>query len=748
MPPAECSVDNLDRIKAAVDICARYGVKPALLITYPVANSTIGQRVLTPLLEADLCILGAQLHPWVTPPYSEEKIASNSYPCNLPRDLEAEKLDSLFNKIQKNFGVKPEVYKAGRYGISLSRTPLLAERGVRVDTSVMPHASYVSDADGPDFFGLPDEPFWLDREAGLLAVPSTQGILGSFGRLLAPSAHRALLSPRAQRWMLPAVLSRLGLLERIRLSPEGCNLAAQYRLIDSRLGEGKRHFVLTFHSPSLAPGNTPYTKSTKDVEAFLRQFDATLSYMIKSKHFHPVSCFDIYHEHEDILSHRKRQSDNGEDKERALPERILMVSGFMPPRAPVGAVRPAALMNHWREKGVDVRAIALDTGEYPRDPASDERGIIYLPHQTPGTWVSALAQRLRHLRKTKVIQTPDRRDASTRPEPKALGFRMLYRGLVAFPDRYRTWITPAADAGIRMAKDWRPDLIYSSGPPQSGHVVARKISKRLNIPWIAEQRDLWVGNPYEERHPWITPFYDSFGEQTLADAAGAVVVTEGAARHMQAIYTGPVVISYNGYTESDFAGLEFVDPYDPEKLTILHAGVIYAARRDPGPLFAAIAQSDLKGKIRCLFFHDAEDQVAALAEKWGIRDSVEIYPAVPRREMLRLERQVDLLLECRWMNPSSDGVIPGKLFEYIGAQRPVLSLGSLTAEAANIARKQRLGLVSNNPSDIAAYLKKLWETKQISGRIPDINNPTASLFARMPQFEKICRLIHETVNHQ
>jgi hypothetical protein len=107
---------------------------------------------------------------------------------------------------------------------------------------------------------------------------------------------------------------------------------------------------------------------------------------------------------------------------------------------------------------------------------------------------------------------------------------------------------------------------------------------------------------------------------------------------------------------------------------------------------------------------------------------------------------VDVLLLCRWDNPAEDGIIPGKLFEYIGARRPVLSLGSLTGEAADIVRNGNFGLVSNDPMEIAQALRAwIAEKRSEGGRLADLSGTAAAAYQRDVQFEKIASLIETTV---
>ena len=167
------------------------------------------------------------------------------------------------------------------------------------------------------------------------------------------------------------------------------------------------------------------------------------------------------------------------------------------------------------------------------------------------------------------------------------GLADLYRQILLFPDRYRAWIRPAIQLALSWRHDWKPDLIYSSGPPQSGQVVASRLASRLGVPWIAEMRDLWIGNPYVDSHPLVRPFQDRLARSTLARASGFVVVTREAQERLRAMTAKPVLLSYNGYDPADFQGMEDVAPLDPDHLTIIHAGTIYPGRRDPSALFQA-----------------------------------------------------------------------------------------------------------------------------------------------------------------
>ena len=429
-----------------------------------------------------------------------------------------------------------------------------------------------------------------------------------------------------------------------------------------------------------------------------------------------------------------------------MPLRILFVSGFLPPHAPIGAVRTGKLDAYWRNCGHDVRSIAIDLpSNISVGNQASHPGVYYLPYQVPGRLITKIRSALKRSGSDPVKKAPTERTQASPAEGTSiakLGLTDLYRQAVLFPDKYRSWIKPAIRLGLSWQGLWKPDLIYSSGPPHSGQVVAARLAARFGVPWIAELRDLWIGDPYFDRHKIIKPFHDRFAHSTLSRARAFVVVTNEARERLGRMTDRPIMLSYNGYDPMDFEGMENVEPIDRERLTIVHAGTIYPGRRDPTPLFKAIASlGEKRKKIRCLFYSDTNGSVAALTRQIGIEDCVEIRDAVPRSQILRVEREADILLECRWIDPAGDGVIPGKLFEYIGARRPILSLGSLTGEAAAIVRDNDLGLVSNDPDEIRAMLVECLEVKSRLGRLPDRILDADDKFRRETQFQKIDGLI-------
>lgn len=274
--PAATSTANILNQPLAQAIFDRHGLVPTYVIDYPVAASAPARAVLGGIAATGRCEIGAHLHPWVNPPAGGPVDAFHSYPGNLEPGEERAKLAALTDCIAEGFGRRPDIYKAGRYGVGPATGRILADLGYRIDASVVPHTDF-SPFEGPDFLHLPPAPF-VTKE-GVLALPLSvhfAGRLAEFGSVLFPH----LASGWGRRLHLPGIAARLGLLERLWLSPEGHRLDDMMRQTRAALAQGERLFMLTYHSSSLLPGAAPYVRSLAERERFLGTLDRYLSFFL------------------------------------------------------------------------------------------------------------------------------------------------------------------------------------------------------------------------------------------------------------------------------------------------------------------------------------------------------------------------------------------------------------------------------------------------------------------------------------
>ena len=262
--PACRAVTNVLEAPMLQAVFDRYGVRPAYLIDHPVADNLAAASTLRRIADDGRCEVGAHLHPWVTPPVEEQVDTWHAYACNLPPELERRKLETLTAAIAANFD-PPRIFKAGAYGIGAQTPRFLADLGYKVDSSIVPFTTF-ADAGGPDFQDWDGTPF--KAAEGIVEIPLSTGFAGRFaphGRRLFPMIGRPL--PRLLH--LPGIAARLGMLERLRLTPEGHTFPEMARLTRAALARGERLFMLTMHSSSMLPGATDYVRSIAERAEFL-----------------------------------------------------------------------------------------------------------------------------------------------------------------------------------------------------------------------------------------------------------------------------------------------------------------------------------------------------------------------------------------------------------------------------------------------------------------------------------------------
>jgi len=262
------SVAAMQYIDRVQDIFDEYGITPCYVIDYPIASQEMAYKPLNNIFKDQRCEIGAHLHPWVNPPETEKLESCNTYPGNLERPLEYEKLNNLTQQIRKQFNFDPVIYKAGRYGFGPNSASILQELGYSIDLSFRPGIDHSYDG-GPDYSDCHAQPFWFDKKQNMLEIPITSSFVGTAG-----SASKRLFnfSQATKKIKMPGILSRLGIVDRLVLSPEGYSTQEHVRISEFLYRQGVRTFTWSFHSPTVMPGTTDYVRNELDLKKFLDSF--------------------------------------------------------------------------------------------------------------------------------------------------------------------------------------------------------------------------------------------------------------------------------------------------------------------------------------------------------------------------------------------------------------------------------------------------------------------------------------------
>ena len=428
--------------------------------------------------------------------------------------------------------------------------------------------------------------------------------------------------------------------------------------------------------------------------------------------------------------------------------KVLIVSFWFPPANVVGAIRVGKLARYLDRHGHEVRVLTTNIGgdqSLPLEIPIEQ--VIYTEYRQRRDRLALLGRSFRRRTAAALGVSGETSLAeSNRPSKPAWDWlQRQYYALVHIPDMRSDWIKTAMPAGRQLVEEWRPDIIFASAPPFTGLIVAGRLSRAFDIPWVADFRDLWVDNPYYGyREPgWRRPVDVMIERLMVKNATALVTVSPGWAEQLRRRHSKPTDVVYNGYAEEDFPQSPLNDDQG-EVLRILYTGSIYQGFRDPSALFAAIGLlgETLRERVRVEFFGDAGDEVLALAEQHRVRDRVIVRTSVPYRCALQLQMEADILLLLQWSDKRDEGNIPGKIFEYLYARRPILFIGYEHGVAARLIRERRGGLVSNTPELIRDQLNA-WLAQKRSRSLKRLDPSVSRGLSRDEQFRKLEHVLAE-----
>jgi glycosyltransferase involved in cell wall biosynthesis len=409
--------------------------------------------------------------------------------------------------------------------------------------------------------------------------------------------------------------------------------------------------------------------------------------------------------------------------------KLLLISTAYPPPSLGGTARMVKLFRWLPKCGWDPTLLTISRVPLPR-------GQLRLPDDPPNIWrIECRPWRRRYSRK--MGRRDEHEDGTLRIGGNSIEamrpvLRKFYCNFFEFPDEMWPWIKPGVRLGLELAEREKFDLIYSSaGAGLSGHFVASHIQRELGIPWMHEYRDLWARNPWRSiKAYWWRDRLELYWEKTFAAQSQAVAVMhERIAEILRArlpeYLHDRVKVVPNGFDPGEFAGETQAPKSLP--LRLCYTGILYGGKRDLTGLFQAIRvlQDEgeaVSGDLEFIYAGSDDDVVREVAERSGVADVLRCMGRVPADEARRLQRsaQILVLVEAAEDDPWIRGNMPGKAYEYLGANRPVLALAHPEGSIADLYAATRSG-VTLHPKDvkgIAEYLRGALKAFKLTGGLP------------------------------
>ena len=422
-------------------------------------------------------------------------------------------------------------------------------------------------------------------------------------------------------------------------------------------------------------------------------------------------------------------------------KKVLIITYYWPPSGGAGVQRWLKFVKYLRDFGWEP---IVYTAENPEAPANDESLLKDIPPHLA-------------LLKTKIWEPyslyksfigqkrGEKINAGFLSEKKKPGIAekisIWIRGNFFIPDARKYWIVPSIKFLTKYIQNNPIDVIISTGPPHSMHMIALGLKKKLNLPWLADFRDPWTNIDFYDKL-MLTKSSDAKHKQmeteVLRSANSIVAVGWTMAEEFQKIANRKIEVIPNGYDEADFhQSIQVGYSYQLnttatlEGFTISHIGAMNADRNHK-MFWLAIKElisedESFKKDIKIHLIGKTDISVKEEINKLHLSPFVIQTEYLPHSKITKAMQASQVLLLALNNTPNTRGVISGKLFEYIASKRPILAIGKENGDASKILYAVNAGVICDftDKMKMKEEIKKmylLYKNKELKSNTSDISS--------------------------
>lgn len=318
------------------------------------------------------------------------------------------------------------------------------------------------------------------------------------------------------------------------------------------------------------------------------------------------------------------------------------------------------------------------------------------------------------------------------------------------PDPRCLWIGPSIRFLKKYLKEHPVDIIVSTGPPQSMHLIARGVSLATGIPWIADFRDPWTKIFYFKHlklSRWARKKHFALEQKVLDDATAIVAVSPLVQADFAEMTSTPVYLVTNGYDESDY-----IDAVEPDcGFNVVHTGLL-TAEGNPEELWKALGErcrsdAEFASSFKLTLAGKTDAAVLDSIRQAGLTEYMTDLGYIDHNKAVQQQRKASVLILPIREEPETKAILPGKLFEYLAARRPILGVGTGEGAMSVVLKETGAGRIFDwdDSAGISKYVDSLWNTFKAGGvMIPyaDIEKYSRRMTTRK-MVELFNSLIHE-----
>ncbi len=450
----------------------------------------------------------------------------------------------------------------------------------------------------------------------------------------------------------------------------------------------------------------------------------------------------------------------------SISRRFLCIAYAFPPINRSGTFRTLGFIKHLAHSGWLANVITAE----PKDEPVDDRLISQIPGETiihRVRWEDRVEtlKRLLGFRRTRIkdFHTNDRELSDSIQENNKIisrSFASLIKdwgtGLLHLPDSRSGWILPAISSAKEAIKHCPIDLIYSTSPYASAHLIALEIKRQTTLPWIADFRDPWCGNPFANKQFQFHRLIEKRMERKVLENADRIVVnTPAAQENLLSRYPRlqhKCVTILNGFDADIMGHVTPIRTTSTEIFSLIHCGQFYGPR-SPMPIFKAIhaliqRKPELARRFKLTLVGSARydgTPLAVIAKELGVDSVVDVIGTKSHSESLRYMAGADGLALIGSTGASTNLQIPNKLFEYLAMRKPVLALTSDNHPAIDILRRAKVTFASSRPDDVHGITTALDSLMHVSSEHNDEAKAAIGQFDRKHRAQELADLFNQLV---